>query len=805
MLSVVDTLGRAAEYKIVGLTRGDIRRQTEIDTHGTFTVEGDTEGAAFTDEFSEGDPTVIVGIAPYRESGAKQIEVDGPAVLSASVSPRYCDVNGTLTTTMLSSGGGTSAEEASKGPNSSFAKENRVSCGTNPGGQLVSVKAEWGTGSQAVARTTELPIQVHATPRRATRIATTLVPRPLANPVSVTSCVTGETLSLAVEPKSLLVHLDVWVNDRRLTAMSTSVECRADSSGRSRMRVMVFRSDGGRLGELTLRILGEFRPRFLNRQLYCKAGEETTANLVITGGQPGYSYSDKVQSGTIRTPTSRGYYAYAYDCPSAPAKGESVQVAVRDASGRSRTASVPLDACVSPLPKPATPTPAANGVDSYAIALEWDSVPCARGYEVRYEAIGSPGGGGVISSLPPGASVDMLQANTVYRMSVRAMETQRLMEIFAASEWSEWVSVQTAPAAPSLKVEFRGWAGDPGGSFGVDVSWPQVPGATTYSDAFDVSPGEVTPARIGTSQAPTCRKGASGVERICENLAPDQMYEFEVRAVNSNGDASEAGTVEFCLGPCEIRVSNVSLNSLRVDWEGLFERAPFHEVRIVQDGKVVANIVGQSKGLTIPSSRITTGGALKAETTYRAEVRTWYTLISGWGAWAGVEFTTPAAPKPDPLTLTVTPSGTTCLTGESVSVSWSVTGGSGKYEVSVDGNKQSGSSATVTCQATAGDQSVTVVVTDKTHATLTKTQTITLTVIKPKVEASTGLSVRADVTSLTLTWKGPDGATGYGVRIDGGAETKLPATTLSHPYPGLTQSTKYKLEMSAYLNDDRSV
>ena len=806
MLSVVDTLGRAAEYKIVGLTRGDIRRQTEIDTHGTFTVEGDTEGAAFTDEFTEGDPTVIVGVTPYRESGAKRVEVDGPAVLSATASPRYCDVNGTLTVTMLSSGGGTSAEESTKGPNSSFAKENRVSCGTNPGGQLVSVKAEWGTGSQAVARTTELPIQVHATPRRATRIATTLVPRPLANPVSVTSCVTGETLSLAVEPKSLLAHLDVWVNDRRLTAMSTSMECRADSSGRSRMRVMVFRSDGGRLGDLTLRILGEFRPRFLDRQLYCKAGDETTANLVITGGQAGYSYSDKLQSGTIRTPTSRGYYAYAYDCPAVPVRGESVQVAVRDASGRSRTASVPLDACVSPLPKPATPTPAANGVDSFAIALEWDPVPCARGYEVRYEAIDSPGGGEVISSLLTGASVDTLRANTVYRISVRAMETQRLMEIFAASEWSEWVSVQTAPAAPSLKVDFRSWAGDSGGSYGVDVSWPQVPGATTYSDVFDVSPGEVTAARIGTSQAPSCGKGDSDVELICQNLAPDQTYEIEVRAVNSNGDASEPGTAVACLGPCGVRVSQVSTSGLLVSWTGLEpyrgeqQSVVLHEARVLLGDDEVATKRGSHQAYARLSNLSLTG-----ETTYTVEVRLRSIARGGWTGWVGVEFTTPAAPKPDPLTLTVTPSATTCLTGGTVTLSWSVKGGSGKYAVSVDGAKQTGASASVTCRATAGEQSVTVVATDTVHAMLTDSQTLTLTVTNPKVEAPTGLSVDAEVTKLTLTWEGPDAATGYGVRIDGGAETKLPAKTKSYPFTGLTPSTKYELEVRAYVDDDDSL
>ncbi len=134
-----------------------------------------------------------------------------------------------------------------------------------------------------------------------------------------------------------------------------------------------------------------------------------------------------------------------------------------------------------------------------------------------------------------------------------------------------------------------------------------------------------------------------------------------------------------------------------------------------------------------------------------------------------------------------------------MSVSWSVTGGSGKYAVGVDSKTRSGSSAKVTCQATPGTQSVAAKTTDTTYKQLSATQTITLTVTRCSVEAPIELDVDADVTSLRLKRKGSDGVSGYGVRIDGGAET-----TLSHPFPGLTQSTKYKLEMTAYLNDDRS-
>ena len=763
-MQFVDTGGLRHSYKLTAVNRV-VTPLHNLD--GTIEISKDGQKS-----HGEGDPT-IVKFRSSRNSIAKR-----PEVLSASLTHRYCTVGGSgMNRRVLLS-------NTTRGTPSSTV----LPCPTTTGTRTDKVARAIGSGDGSPKLEVDLGFIALAKPRPVTFDIPPSAAPGVCNP--------GDTVSIGWKLASgsggpVTVH----AHGQSSATSPFVVRCPSGVAAGSSVEVWALRKDGGGK-QVNATATQPLALTGLTTVRNCVAGQESTTFFGLSGGNSPYMYTD--QNNKTYSNVQAGHSKpFGYRCP--PTFGVSkLTISVTDGVGR--TASTPFTVnatCSLPLVAPSVPFSQSGAISSDAIRLTWSEV-CADSYRVRYAPAGLDGND-VVESNTPSVTIEKLRPNTLYRFTVQALAHGE------ASQESLPASMMTAPTPPQPDVDFRGWAGDPGGSFGVDVSWPQVPGATTYSDAFDVSPGEVTPARIGTSQAPTCRKGASGVERICENLAPDQMYEFEVRAVNSNGDASEAGTVEFCLGPCEIRVSNVSLNSLRVDWEGLFERAPFHEVRIVQDGKVVANIVGQSKGLTIPSSRITTGGALKAETTYRAEVRTWYTLISGWGAWAGVEFTTPAAPKPDPLTLTVTPSGTTCLTSGSVSVSWSVTGGSGKYEVSVDGNKQSGSSATVTCQATAGDQSVTVVVTDKTHATLTKTQTITLTVIKPKVEASTGLSVRADVTSLTLTWKGPDGATGYGVRIDGGAETKLPATTLSHPYPGLTQSTKYKLEMSAYLNDDRSV
>ena len=426
-----------------------------------------------------------------------------------------------------------------------------------------------------------------------------------------------------------------------------------------------------------------------------------------------------------------------------------------------------------------------HSVTSKSAALSWGAASGATSYIVR---------------LGEGAEVPVLRG-TSYQFLNLSPEQDYVLNVravYGALVYSAWSSVNVttsaatpAPPAPQPKASFGAFDSD--GDYSVRLSWPAVAGASGYVASFD---GKVEDGRPSVYDCPT---PASGRKRVYCDLTADQTYEFEVRAVNSNDDASEAGTVKLCLGPCEIRVSNVSTSSVTLNWTGLHPNVWIHHLRVVEG--VQQRGVGSS---TTTSHRLS-GLTLNPETKYRAEVQTWYAGASGYTNWVGVEFTTPAAPKPDPLTLTVKPSRATCLTGESVTLSWSVTGGSGKHTVSVNGTRQSGSSASVTCQSTAGAQTVSVVATDTVHATLTKTQTITLTVTKPKVEAPTELSVDADVTSLTLKWKGPAGATGYGVRIDRGAETTLLSTTTNNPFSGLTPSTKYKLEVRAYVGDDTSL
>ncbi|MYI03272.1 MAG: hypothetical protein F4066_00205 [Chloroflexi bacterium] len=156
------------------------------------------------------------------------------------------------------------------------------------------------------------------------------------------------------------------------------------------------------------------------------------------------------------------------------------------------------------------------------------------------------------------------------------------------------------------------------------------------------------------------------------DLIAARSFDVFVRAFDGNGKLLAASSARTCEGPCEVAVSNVSATGLRVAWTALDPDILIHHVRVRSGERVLAQGYGSHRRYESLS-----GLKLAGETTYTAEVRLFSGTRGGYTPWAGVEFTTPEAPKPDPVTLLVTPSSTTCLTGESVTVSWSVTGGSG--------------------------------------------------------------------------------------------------------------------------------
>ncbi len=133
-----DRSGLANRYKVVGVTRGDIRRQGDFDE--TVTIGGVA--------YVEGDPTIIAGIAVWGGRGLR------PAMLSASVSPRYCFTGGSLAVSLTPVNTGAVSVRGADGATDRASPYN-AGCGSVVGERSFTVTA---------THTINLPVNVHAQP-----------------------------------------------------------------------------------------------------------------------------------------------------------------------------------------------------------------------------------------------------------------------------------------------------------------------------------------------------------------------------------------------------------------------------------------------------------------------------------------------------------------------------------------------------------------------------------------------------------------------------------------------------------------
>ena len=154
-MQLTDRRGLAERYKVVGLTRGDIRRQAAVNE--IVVIGGRT--------YAEGDPSIIVGVVPWTDPPDGQ----RPGYFSVSVSPEYCYAQdtvrvtrrwiGTPAPTVVGLGGRVQGQPAVT-----------VSCGRVPGVHDITTSSRTRPagnappGTATVPRTISLPVNVHARP-----------------------------------------------------------------------------------------------------------------------------------------------------------------------------------------------------------------------------------------------------------------------------------------------------------------------------------------------------------------------------------------------------------------------------------------------------------------------------------------------------------------------------------------------------------------------------------------------------------------------------------------------------------------
>ena len=179
---------------------------------------------------------------------------------------------------------------------------------------------------------------------------------------------------------------------------------------------------------------------------------------------------------------------------------------------------------------PAVPTGlTSTNTTANSVTVTWTGVSNATSYEFQYRKAGAEWPADSTPTSQPSRVVNALDAETTYEFRVRAVNTA------GESDWSESISVTTEaggvvvtpPAVPTGLTSTAKTANS------VTLSWTGVSTATSYGVQWKTSTG------TWSTQGVTI----NGTTATVTGLAADTEYEFQVKAVNSDGESNWSGSV----------------------------------------------------------------------------------------------------------------------------------------------------------------------------------------------------------------------------------------------------------------------
>ncbi len=373
--------------------------------------------------------------------------------------------------------------------------------------------------------------------------------------------------------------------------------------------------------------------------------------------------------------------------------------------------STTTSACVD-LPPPELSSSEAT---SDSLTVRWSEVASpfideTVTYEVRLDD-----GTATVPNEPDGADTRShrfsgLSAGTSYKVQARALSAG------FESAWSDPLTVWTLLPTPTISViEVAVTAS------AVTFSWSAVTGADGYKVRIDAADSVVPELSGGITPVPV--GGLGSRSHRFTGLRPSTEYTLRVRAVNANTTSAWATyTITTLAAPPVSLTASVSPSSCSVggevtlSWAISGGAAPFS---LSLDGTSIVNSTSERTGSH--ALACLTVGAQTATLTVTDSSATPLS-DSATVSWSVVE-----------LSLTASVSPTTCETGGTVSVDWAATGGVKPYTVTVDGTTQTASPTSVTCQSTAGEQTIAVSVTDSSSPPETISRTLTVSVTSPPV------------------------------------------------------------------------
>lgn len=345
-----------------------------------------------------------------------------------------------------------------------------------------------------------------------------------------------------------------------------------------------------------------------------------------------------------------------------------------------------------------------------AVSLTWDPIPGETVYDVEVD-------GAVVNN---GVSVTYKHNNLVpgtnhkYRVRVRnSVET---------GQWSDYISISTSLGVP---VGVTATATEDI----ITVKWEAIAGAVSYDIEID---GEVINNGLSTSYAHT-------------NLGAGTQHSYRVRAVGKDvtGDWSVRIQKPTLPGIPENIAAASTSKSITVTWNSV-QGASGYDIEIY----------GAAVDIGLSTTYTHTGLAPNMQISYRVRAKN----ASGTGMWSNyiAKTTLPGEPK----NLKAVAKDTSIL------VSWDEVAGATGYDIEIDGTTVT--ELTAATYLHSGFQTNTLHsyrVRSKNNDGVSEwSQPVTVTTLP---SAPTNLNTTITSSTITLTWDGVNGATGYDLEIDG--------------------------------------
>ncbi len=378
----------------------------------------------------------------------------------------------------------------------------------------------------------------------------------------------------------------------------------------------------------------------------------------------------------------------------------------------------------------------ASDVTTDSVTVSWSAVERATGYEVR------AGRDSTVVSV----------TGTQHTLTRLSLPETLFVRATAANQKSTWATLQiaAAPAAP----------------LGVSVT---ASTATTLTVGWTESTG--LSYRVRKEASDEEGTVSSGGTHTFTRLIPGTEYTLGVQARDETRKSNWSSVTGQTAKPTPTGLNASGTGTgLTFSWDSM---AGALEYQVRRSGDTtetkLSGTAHQFSGLT-------------AGTQYTLGVRARY--ATGWSTWASV------TASPD-FSVSASANPTSCTTGGTVQVAWSVSGGTSPYSVTVDGQSAASSPTTVTCKATAGTQVVTVAATDSSKPEKSGSSTVTLTVTAQGLSLSASASPTTCTTGETVevTWSVNGGTSPYTVTVGGESVTSSPTTVTCQATAG-TQTVR---------------